>query len=549
MAKTQSEKMNEKAQEFSKNEDGPGSNKLKETKKEEAGSKNSTIQGQSRHLARKSTLSLGSNVLITLFGLVSLIFVKRYMGYQAVGILAFSIAFCQMFSIVGDLGFSSTHLKRVGEGLDPALANGTYLTVKALLTLLMGATIFIWLFIQKHVFNYQFSSEEQEVVLYLIIVQYMLLNIGMSFKTVFSARLEIAKANIPHTTGRFTVMAGKVLVALTGLSVLYLGGAELLGTFAMLLFYLLLFKGIPIKKTNWQAVKYYTSFALPMVFIGFVGSLAYNVDKVMLGYLANAEEVGIYTIPQRIAVTLLLISTTLTTILFVVFSESYQKKQFSEIREISARSEKYISIFTLPFIVFLFIFGKESLILVFGEDSSASFPVLEIMLVALYLETTMNPYHVQIVATGNLKAAGWIAVLVLLLNILLDFILVPDEIGGLPAFGLGAKGAAISTLTALSLRAVLVRVVAFSITGSKPNKRILLHIFVATISGITLYLLSREVGWHHWLLLFIYAPLLIALYLGLLRLVGEFTKEDLRFYMDTLNLGKMKSYVLKEMKR
>ena len=33
MAKTQSEKMNEKAQEFSKNEDSPSSNKLKETKK------------------------------------------------------------------------------------------------------------------------------------------------------------------------------------------------------------------------------------------------------------------------------------------------------------------------------------------------------------------------------------------------------------------------------------------------------------------------------------------------------------------------------------
>ena len=73
----------------------------------------------SRQIARKSVLSSSSNFLIAVFGFISMIFVKRFMGYETIGMLAFALAYVQLYSIIGDLGFGTAHLKRVNEkGLD-----------------------------------------------------------------------------------------------------------------------------------------------------------------------------------------------------------------------------------------------------------------------------------------------------------------------------------------------------------------------------------------------------------------------------------------------
>ena len=66
-------------------------------------------------IPRKAVLSFSSNILITSFGLISLIFVKRYYGFEAVGMIAFSISYMALFSLISDLGLSVSHRKIVNE--------------------------------------------------------------------------------------------------------------------------------------------------------------------------------------------------------------------------------------------------------------------------------------------------------------------------------------------------------------------------------------------------------------------------------------------------
>lgn len=93
----------------------------------------------------------------------------------------------------------------------------------------------------------------------------------------------------------------------------------------------------------------------------------------------------------------------------------------------------------------------------------------------------------------------------------------------------------------------------YRLTKSKGNKRILLHAFSAFIMTGVLYVLlysydfaSYITRWYH-LLLFGILGLLI--YLGILAIFREFTKEDFWFYIDTLNLKKMAQYIKDEFKR
>ena len=60
-----------------------------------------------RQIGRKTFLKFLSTSLISFFGLIALIFVKRSpdLGYEAVGMLAFATAYVSLFQIIGDLGF------------------------------------------------------------------------------------------------------------------------------------------------------------------------------------------------------------------------------------------------------------------------------------------------------------------------------------------------------------------------------------------------------------------------------------------------------------
>ena len=100
-------------------------------------------------IARKVSLAFFSNVVTTGLGYISLFFVARYMGPEALGIIAFSLAYIGIFRSFSDLGFGSAHVKRVSEGKDLGVCNGTYFSAKMLLTVVMAIIVLTTIFIPR----------------------------------------------------------------------------------------------------------------------------------------------------------------------------------------------------------------------------------------------------------------------------------------------------------------------------------------------------------------------------------------------------------------
>ena len=499
-----------------------------------------------KQLARKSTLSFINNILIMIFGFISLFFVKRYMGYEAVGMIAFATSFMAMFSIFGDMGFSVAHLKRVGEGYDVGRCNGTIISIKLLLTFIMGIAISSYLLIQKYIFNYEFESREMELILYVIVIQYLILNVSMAFRNIYTAKLEIARGQIPRLISRFLIMLMKVSIAIIGLSAIYLAYSELIGAVIIFALLILFFKGHALKRPNIEFIRLYASFAFPVLFIGFVATFAQSIDKVMLGYFVSSVEVGIYAVPQRITHSLLIISGVITNILFVAFSGHYANKRFDVIQRLSNDAEKYISMLILPFVIFVLIFA-ESILLIFGDDTTPSIPILQILVVAIYINATMKPYSVQIISTGHIRLGFKLASLTLLMNLSLNFIFIPQEVAGIILLGLGAKGAAIATLISLTVRGLIAKIFAYKITETRPNIRILLHFIAAVLTFIPIYLIHSHYPLH-WSYTFVYLPIIICIFLGIMAIFREFTRKELEFYMNAIHPGRMKKYVVGELR-
>ena len=500
-----------------------------------------------RQLARKSVLASSSNFLITLFGFISMIFIKRFMGYETVGMLAFALAYVHLFSIIGDLGFGTAHLKRVNEkGLDEGKCNAVLISVKLILNFIMIGVVLATILVSKHVFHYKFETKTLELILYLTILKAFFDHLIAIFKNIYSGKLEIAKAMIPKISGRFLQMVLKISIAVLGFSAVYLVAAEIVVSILILSGLILLFRGHVLKKPDWNYFKHYATFAFPVIFIGTVATLTHGLDKVMIQFFVGSEAVGVYTIPQRITMAFLLVSGSITGLLFPTFSNLYSNKKFNSINRLSNEAVKYISITLVPAVVFLFLFADPLMVLLFGSDATKSTPILQVLLLAIYIDAVRTPYGIQITSTGHLKIAMAISAFALVLNTSLNIIFIPDEIFGIRMMGLGALGAALTTLISLSLRGILAKHFAYKLTKTKGYHRIWTHLVAGGFSaagGYLFYNFSTV-----WYLLPGYFFAIMGIYLGIMYALKEFGKEELYFYLNTIHPGKMKKYVTDELK-
>jgi len=90
-------------------------------------------------LKQKSFLSFLLNIFSSLLGFVSVFFVSRYMGPEAMGAFSSSTAFVALFAIFGDFGFGIAHYKKVSEGQDLGKCIATFFRIRLVTTLIMGA--------------------------------------------------------------------------------------------------------------------------------------------------------------------------------------------------------------------------------------------------------------------------------------------------------------------------------------------------------------------------------------------------------------------------
>ena len=501
----------------------------------------------SLQLARKSSLRFSTSMVTHVFGLISMLFIKRYMGYEDLGMIAFAASYVGLFAILGGPGFNTAHSIRVNEaGLDEGKCNGTFITIKVILSFFMAVVVLLTILIPKYLFGVSFESRTLEIILYLTILKFSLDALINTFRTVYTSKLEVAKANIPRIIGRTLSMVVKIAVAVLGLSVVFIAGVEIFAGTIILAMLFVLFRKYPIKKIDREYLKLYATYGLPAVFIGLVASFTLRMDKVLIGFFLGSESVGVYYIPQRITSVLLYVSMTITGLLFPTFSKLYSEKKFDTIQRLSQQSMRYASIILIPCVVFLFIFADPVLVLAFGSDATQSAGVFQILLLALYINAIRAPYAIHILSTGHMKLGLVLSTLVLVINGVLNLIFIPDDLLGMSMLGLGIEGAAYTTLLSLSFSASYSFYYAKKITSTRVYPRIWTHIFSGlVITGLGFYFSNISTAWY---MLGGYFIVLFGIYFGILFLLREFGTDEIDFVINALHPGKMKRYITAELK-
>jgi len=468
------------------------------------------------------------------------------------GIIGFAYGFVALFSFFGDIGFSAAHVKRISEGKNLATCIGTFASIKIILTGIFAGSVFAFFGIWKYVMGRGFESPLHEQAIYVMLAYFVLYTLSQTMITTFNAKKEVTKSEIPLFFYNIVRIFATIIVAYTGMGVLALAYTYVLGEIVHFILAYLLFRKYPVGKPSKKYIKSYTSYAFPIAIASISAVIMTNIDKVTIQLFWGSQQVGEYFAVYNLAQFLIIFSTAVGTLLFPTISEHFANKNLGAIRDITLKAERHLSMITFPIIILMVVLATPIIFILLSAKYEPALHVLQITPFFILFAVMLNPYEKQLSGMNMPKIVRNRIVLMMVINVILDLLLVPNDIRSIGLYnlpGLGATGAAIGTVVSYFIALIYTRYTAFKLVKIKGNYSVILHGIAAAVMGLIIYYITDYghyitiTRWYHLVIISLFG---LAIYYGILYLLREFKKEDFWFYIDTLNIKKMVQYIKEE---
>jgi len=494
-------------------------------------------------LAQKLILSYGSKIAIQFIQICASIVVARIAGPTVLGTVAFGLAFVSMFLFLADLGFGTAHIKMVSEGQDIAGCISTYSILKIATTVLFFVVVLCIFIIQKYVLNVRFESAAHEyviIIMLLAVTTNELLRIPLA---TFAGKTEQAKQDIPDFVRTLVYQILRVVIVLLGYKAVALAFGRLVSTLFIIPFVLYLFRDYPKREFDRALAARYLKIALPVIVLGMSTKVLHFLDRVLLQYFTNSEQVGYYTAGFRIGELILLIASSVGMLFFPVFSKAISNGNLQYVKSTIEKFERFSFLFVMPAVIFLSLYSGVIIRLLLGSQYLPSIPIMAIINLAMFTMVLSMPYGNVLTGMGYFKLAAILSLINLFLFVGLVFLLSYPQI-----LNLGAVGVAVTVFVSNFVIGFLFRIFA------KRKCPILsyhesLKFFAFTVINFFSFLLIYE----HFSNIYgsTFKIIFIPMYFGItycaLVILGMINREDLRYLKKLVDIKKLGRYVKGEL--
>jgi O-antigen/teichoic acid export membrane protein len=248
---------------------------------------------------------------------------------------------------------------------------------------------------------------------------------------------------------------GQPLLALMLIFVFYFMGLKLIGVIlsdiisisfaASVSFFLVIYifpEIIAVKKEIKTSTKELIKYSIPAALAGAFSVYIFWIDRILVGYFRSFFENGIYLAASQISMLFLVISAGINTIVVPIFSDLYLNKDIFTLQEIYRISTKWGIYLGVPILIVFTLSPTDTLTLIYGDSYRFGAPILLILLVGQAVNLITGSVSPLMIMTGNQKLLFKLSGIVLALDIVLSFILIPKY---------GLFGAAASTSISLSV--------------------------------------------------------------------------------------------------
>ena len=180
-------------------------------------------------------------------------------------------------------------------------------------------------------------------------------------------------------------------------------------------------------------------------------------DIIMLGIFTSADQIGIYAVALTLSTLTTFILMSINTIAAPKFSELYHDGKTKELRYVAQKSTRVILWATLPIFMILLVFGQ-MILSVYGDDFTSGYVALVFLLIGQLVNSITGPVGTFLNMTGHQVAFRNIVLIAAILNVALNYILIP---------GFGINGAAFANMigiVSVNVMAALFQIKTFGFT-------------------------------------------------------------------------------------
>ena len=189
-------------------------------------------------------------------------------------------------------------------------------------------------------------------------------------------------------------------------------------------------------------IKVWLKSTFPLLFVGGIQIINNQTDILMLGFFKASEDVGLYRVAQRGAEIITFSLSAVNLAIAPTIAQLYAKGEIERLQKIISKSMMVITIYSLPVGLILILGGKFILSFVFGDEFSDARYALAILSVSQIVNACVGPVILILNMTGHEKITLKGVAYTYILNILLNFLLIPLY---------GIVGAAIATGSCLAV--------------------------------------------------------------------------------------------------
>jgi O-antigen/teichoic acid export membrane protein len=467
-------------------------------------------------IAKNNLFLLSGQIISIVFGFFYFVYMARYLGAGDLGILSFALSFTVILGLLGDMGLSSLMTREVSrnQSLAPKYL-GNILPIKVFLAVITFGAVVI-------VVNTLGYSEQTIKIVYIIAASNILTNFAQIFNSIFQAFERFDYLSIGTILNSILMFIGVFFAIgqkfdLISFALIYFIVSGIILSYSL---FVCTWKfAVPSLKIDWTFWKRTISESIPFWLNSVFVIIYFKIDMVMLSMMSGDAAVGWYSASYRLIDSLGFIPVVFMSTMYPVFSKFHVSSRDS-LDFAFKKSFKLLTIIAIPIGIGTTILAGRIILLVYGVQYSSSIAALQILIWANVLSFINYTPATYLTSTNRQRTLMIFTFLGAILNIFLNFILIPR---------LSYNGAAIATV---STELVVGLLMIFSIRNVQNlsvlfSDIILKSLVAGAFMGVFLLIFSNYI-------LILLILLAAILYFIALYVVNGFEKEDINLFNQVL---------------
>lgn len=369
----------------------------------------------------KNTLSLGMGRILPHFiSIFLMVYAARVLQPSGYGKYITAVAFVGLFSIFYDFGLATLIVREVARNIEKI---NKYFTCFLSLKLLLSLLGFVLILLFTRVLGY---PPEIKYVIFFVAISALALSIQATIEAFFQG---IEKMKYVALTSLFerilTVSIGIIVLKLNYGLINFVKVLALCNIMAFVFSLFVYNKNVAMIRWEFDKILFKDLFKLsiPFAILFSVYIIGREIDIVLLSKMQVDKAVGMYAIPKKFIEILQYIPGVLAGAFYPVMSRLHVNSKIS-LNFINQKALKYMLYISLPIALFITIFAKEIVLLIYGVQYVEAVVALQIAIWSLFFIFLNTTFWAILNAINKTYVLVRVGLIMILINSILNIIFV-----------------------------------------------------------------------------------------------------------------------------